>query len=119
MDIDVPETYDWREAHKNCVQPIANIAPNQGNCSSSYVFATMSAVEDRICMNNGGEKVQLSKQEIIDCDVGSFGCVGGYVNKVLQFGRSKGFILEECSPVGGQHSQLSPVHSVHRHGGRG
>lgn len=49
-DIELPETYDWREAHKNCVQPIGNISPNQGNCSASYAFATLSAVEDRICM---------------------------------------------------------------------
>jgi len=42
------------------------------------------------------EKVRLSSQEILDCDVGNNGCEGGHVNKVLQFGINKGFNPEEC-----------------------
>jgi Papain family cysteine protease len=44
------------------------------NCSAtSYIFTTLSAVEDRICMNTN-KTVKLSGQEIIDCDAGSYGC---------------------------------------------
>jgi len=32
----------------------------------------------------------------LECDVGNNGCAGGNVNKVLNFGATKGFNLEEC-----------------------
>jgi hypothetical protein len=65
------------------------------NCSVSYAMAALSAVEDRICMGSNNT-VKLSTQEIIDCDVNQFGCDGGYVNKLLTWGKKKGFITEEC-----------------------
>jgi len=40
--------------------------------------------------------VQLSAQEILDCDDNQFGCEGGYGNKVFTWGKKKGFIAEEC-----------------------
>lgn len=94
MRITVPDTYDWRTEYPDCVQPIMNIG-TIANCSASYAFATISAAEDRICMK-AKEKYRLSTQEIIECDVTNFGCTGGHVNKVLQFGASKGFLPEEC-----------------------
>jgi hypothetical protein len=51
MKIDVPETYDWREAYPRCVQPPSNMGEDK-NCSSTYAFATLSAVQDRICMGS-------------------------------------------------------------------
>ena len=51
MNIEVPETYDWREAYPQCVQPAMNIGSNK-NCSSTYAFATLSAIQDRICMGS-------------------------------------------------------------------
>jgi hypothetical protein len=38
---------------------------------------------------------------LISCDASSYGCEGGYANKVLNFGRKKGFISEECLPYTG------------------
>jgi len=65
-------------------------------------MAVLSTVEDHICMKNGNNTVRLSSQEVIDCDANSYGCSGGYVNKVLQFGRNKGFILDECMEYNGK-----------------
>jgi len=47
-EIEVPDEYDWRKEYPNCVQPTRSIGQN---CSSSYAFASLSAVEDRICMS--------------------------------------------------------------------
>ena len=55
-------------------------------------------VEDRICQLTN-EQVNLSSKEIIDCEVSSQGCEGGYVNRVLNWGKRKGFIPEECLPA--------------------
>jgi cathepsin B len=105
-DIDVPESYDWREAYPDCVQPVRSIGTS---CSASYAFATLSAIEDRICMATNST-VKLSTQEIVDCDAASFGCDGGYVNKVLNWGRKRGFILEECMEYGGTKQECEVDH---------
>ena len=109
-EIDVPESYDWREAYPNCVQETQSIGgPNGGNCSASYAFATLSAVEDRICMGSN-VTVRLSAQEIVDCDSANFGCDGGYVNKVLNWGAKKGFITEECLDYTGKAQECEVDH---------
>lgn len=66
MEIELPESYDWREAYPQCVQEVMDIGANL-NCSSSYAMATLGVVEDRICMATN-KTVKLSTQEIINCD---------------------------------------------------
>lgn len=46
--------------------------------------------------------VDLSAQEIIDCDKGSYHCDGGYVSRVLNWGKRKGFVPEACRPYTGK-----------------
>ena len=40
--------------------------------------------------------VRLSAQEVLDCDKTSESCKGGYVNRVLSWGKRRGFIPETC-----------------------
>ena len=108
MEIELPEAYDWREEYPQCVQVPINIGANF-NCSSSYAFTSLSVVQDKICMSNNNT-IQLSAQEIIDCDGNQFGCEGGYVNKVLNFGKKKGFIQEECMGYNGQKAECEVEH---------
>jgi len=65
------------------------------NCTASYAYSTLSVAEDRICMQ-AKEKIKLSTQEILECDVGNQGCTAGFVNRVLMFGQNKGYVPEEC-----------------------
>lgn len=65
------------------------------NCSASYVMSSLGVVEDRVCMVTN-KTIKLSSQELINCDVNGSGCEGGYVNKVLTWGRKKGYVTEEC-----------------------
>lgn len=63
-ELEIPEAYDWRKIYPNCVEEVTQI---DKSCASSYVHATISAVQDRICM--GAQKlVKLSSEEILDCD---------------------------------------------------
>lgn len=40
--------------------------------------------------------VRLSADEILDCDKTSNACKGGYVNRVLSWGKRRGFVPETC-----------------------
>lgn len=108
MEIALPESYDWRDAYPQCVQQVMNVG-EKTNCSASYVMSTLSAVEDRICMANN-KTIKLSTQEILDCDDNQYGCEGGMVNKVLQWGRKKGFITEECMEYEGVKKECEVDH---------
>jgi len=108
MEIEVPDSYDWREQYPHCVQPVHDIGADR-NCSASYAMATLGVVEDRICMGSN-QTVRLSSQEIIDCDDNEFGCEGGYANKVLTWGKKKGFITEECHEYKGQKNECEIDH---------
>jgi hypothetical protein len=79
------------------------------NCSASYAYTTLGVAEDRICMK-AHEKIRLSTQEILDCDVTSNGCEGGFVNKVLAFGSNKGFLPEECYETAEKQNECEEDH---------
>jgi len=70
---------------------------SQGNCSSTYVLVATSTVADRICQQVK-KPVRLSAQEIITCDRANYHCDGGYVTRALNWGKRKGYILDECLP---------------------
>jgi len=79
------------------------------NCSASYAMTTLSVVEDRICMATN-QTTKLSSQEIIDCDINSMGCEGGYANRVLAWGKKKGFITDECMEYSGSKTECEVDH---------
>jgi cathepsin B len=101
----IPEKYDWREQYPDCVQ----IAQNQGNCSSAYAMTTLSVVADRICQS-AKKQVRLSTQELVSCDNSNYHCDGGYVNRVLNWGKRKGFILEQCLAYNGTKGECDEEH---------
>ena len=96
-DMTIPDSYDFRKDvnRKNWADP-----PRMtGNCTAGHVFSTLSAIEDRICIQNGGkERFRLSTQDVVSWDAMNFACEGGYVSNVLNYGRDRGFVREECFP---------------------
>jgi len=104
--VEIPESYDWRQQYPDCVQEPLTIPQN---CSASYIYSSLSATEDRICMKSN-EKVRLSAQEIIDCDRANNGCTGGNVNKVLTWGKRRGFLPETCYSFVGKDGECPDEH---------
>ena len=49
---------------------------NQGQCGSCWVFSAILSTE-KLHYDTTGQTVDLSHQELIDCDTGNNGCVGG------------------------------------------
>lgn len=89
----IPEEYDWRKVHPHCVRE--SVPMIDRSCASSYVVASQGAVEDRLCRDTG-KLIELSADEVIDCDHTNHGCKGGNANRVLTWGKRKGFIAKEC-----------------------
>ncbi len=73
------------------------------------MLATLSTVEDHICKDTGST-MYLSAQELIDCDKASFGCKGGNANRVLNWGKRKGFIKDSCYPETGEQGECPEDH---------
>ena len=106
VDMEIPESYDWREANEACVQPVRTA---DQECPASYVLQTISAVEDRICSAGSGNPLRISTQELIDCDP-NVECGRGTVNKVLNWGRRRGFVAESCFAPAGKKGECPEEH---------
>jgi cathepsin L len=74
---------DWRT--KGVLPPVRN----QGQCGSPVVFAGIDAIESDYAITTG-KMIDLSLQQVIDCDATSFGCGGqsfdDFENYVAKFG---------------------------------
>lgn len=88
------DKYSFVEKYPNCVSEVLN----QGNCSSSFAFATTGAFSDRYCISNGESKTfRASPQHPLSCDKAtSKGCGGGFVVGALDLGRVAGFVDTDC-----------------------
>ncbi|KAF8029596.1 hypothetical protein BT93_E2117 [Corymbia citriodora subsp. variegata] len=75
---DVPESIDWVE--KGAVNPVMD----QGQCGSYWAFSAIAAVEG-ITQITSGELLDLSEQQLIDCDTQNYGCEGGLPSKAFQY----------------------------------
>mmetsp|Transcript_7174 Transcript_7174/g.11317 ORF Transcript_7174/g.11317 Transcript_7174/m.11317 type:complete len:167 (+) Transcript_7174:276-776(+) len=96
-DPDLPNYYNFREAHPECPSQILD----QGSCGACWSFTAVGSLEDRLCLKSGGEiKVQLSPQDVIDCAFGNYGCEGGYMIPAFDFLISEGASLSSCVPYG-------------------
>ncbi|KAL6961451.1 cathepsin L [Sarracenia purpurea var. burkii] len=75
----LPESVDWRE--KGAVAPVKD----QGRCGSCWAFSTVAAVEG-VNQIATGELIQLSEQELVDCDrTYNAGCNGGLMDYAFEF----------------------------------
>jgi len=67
---DLPDSVDWRK------EGAVTKVKNQGECLSSWAFATTGALEAAWMLSTGpGKLVSLSEQQLVDCIMG--GCEGG------------------------------------------
>ncbi|XP_029431011.1 mexicain-like [Rhinatrema bivittatum] len=73
-----PPNVDWRD--EKCVTAVKD----QGLCGSCWAFATVGTIESRFCIKYG-PLVELSEQQLVDCDYYNGGCCGGYPSSALEY----------------------------------
>jgi len=80
-----PTSYDWGSA--GVVTPVYN----QGQCGSCWAFSATEAIESYWALAGKG-LVQLSMEQIVDCDTTCYGCGGGWPYLAYQYVQQQGGI---------------------------
>lgn len=96
-DKEVPDLVDWRN------DGIVGDVKNQGNCSSSWAFSAVAALEG-LNAQITGNLIQLSEQNLLDCSnrKQSHGCDGGDLFNAFNHVKSKGIDSEKDYPYDGK-----------------
>jgi len=76
----------WVNSQPSIISPVKD----QGrNCSASYAFAVVAALEAAQAKENGLQAIQLSEQQIIDCssvkEYRNYGCLGGTIANTVNY----------------------------------
>ena len=88
------KTIDWRS------WSVVGAVKDQGRCGGDFAFSTAAAAETAYAIKTG-QLYDLSEQYIIDCDVGSFGCGGGFQRSSSLLLATDGAVLEKDYPYVG------------------
>ncbi|XP_071325532.1 cathepsin K-like [Trachinotus anak] len=85
---DLPESIDYRE--KGMVTSVKD----QGSCGSCWAFSAVGALEGQLARTTG-QLLDLSPQNLVDCDQESKGCGGGDMTRAFEYVQENGGINSE------------------------
>uniref|UniRef100_A0ACD5UWW2 Uncharacterized protein n=1 Tax=Avena sativa TaxID=4498 RepID=A0ACD5UWW2_AVESA len=90
-------------------------AKAQGACDCCWAFAAVATVES-LNKIKGGELLDLSEQELVDCNLaGQNGCKSGHIEVALRWFQSKGGAVTEATyPYGERQGQCKTTDSASR-----
>lgn len=83
------ENKDWRYLWNN--------VRNQAGCGSCWAFATVAVLEG-FYMLKYNQQIDLSEQQLIDCNTTNFGCQGGNFNKSFKYAKKNAVVDENSYP---------------------
>lgn len=85
----LPEAFNWRDSD------VVTSVKQQRDCGSCWAFSAVANIESQYYMKNK-RYVDLSEQQIVDCDPINNGCNGGLMSWAMEYVmRSGGVQLEE------------------------
>jgi C1A family cysteine protease len=91
----LPKEFDWTKIKPECFTPVIN----QSNCGSCFIFATVSVLEERICIHSAGKVlVNLSQQDVLSCDTNHDKCNGGSLGNTWEYLENVGTCSYSCKP---------------------
>jgi C1A family cysteine protease len=75
-----PQSYDWRD------KKVVTAVKNQAQCGSCWAFSATEAIESAwIIAGHANSSINLSPQQIVDCDTTDAGCNGGWPDKAMTY----------------------------------
>nr|Q9WGE0.1 RecName: Full=Viral cathepsin; Short=V-cath; AltName: Full=Cysteine proteinase; Short=CP; Flags: Precursor [Hyphantria cunea nucleopolyhedrovirus]AAD31760.1 cysteine proteinase [Hyphantria cunea nucleopolyhedrovirus] len=72
-----PLEFDWRRLNK------VTSVKNQGICGACWAFATLASLESQFAIKHN-QLINLSEQQLIDCDYVDAGCNGGLLHTAYE-----------------------------------
>jgi len=94
---DPPTSFDWRFEKRNN-QDVISYVKDQGQCGSCWAFSITEAVESAQVISNTGALLDLSPQQVVDCDTADQGCDGGWPLTAYQYIQAKGQETDDDYP---------------------
>ncbi|CAG9566499.1 unnamed protein product [Danaus chrysippus] len=91
FNVTAPAAFDWRD------KGVVTRVKIQKHCGSCWAFSTTGNVESINAIKNGN-LVELSEQQLVDCDTDSNACKYGYPERAQQYLVSNGAMSEESYP---------------------
>lgn len=91
-DDDDDFVFDKDENYPNW-ESIMPEARNQKGCGSCWAFSTLGALEGSYSIKFG-KKINLSRQDIVDCDTKNYACDGGVTEWALDYLKANGVTYE-------------------------
>ena len=88
-------TCDWKA--RGAVSPVVS----QGGCGSCWAFAAAASAEANYYIKHGGNFLDLSEQQSVDCVTASNGCGGGHSNYAFDYHKTAGWVSEADYPYSG------------------
>jgi cathepsin F len=85
-----PKSFDWRD------KGVVTSVKNQGSCGSCFSFAVSANLESLYAMKNK-KLLDLSEQQIVNCDKLDYGCNGGFMANTYKYIKSAGGMGLESS----------------------
>jgi cathepsin F len=90
LNDELPLNFDWRS--KNAVTPVKD----QGQCGSCWAFSATEEIESQWILK-GHPAVELSPQQIVDCDKTDGGCGGGDTPTAYEYAIKAGGMEKESN----------------------
>uniref|UniRef100_A0A6P7G4E7 Cathepsin L-like proteinase n=1 Tax=Diabrotica virgifera virgifera TaxID=50390 RepID=A0A6P7G4E7_DIAVI len=102
-NLQVPTEVDWRNKKADLG------VRNQGSCGSCWAFSAVGAIEGQLAIHKK-QHVQLSEQELVDCDTVNEGCNGGLMTDAFNYVKRHGLAAESKYKYTGKRGSCKNVH---------
>lgn len=89
---------DWRD------QGVVNPVKDQGTCGSCWAFAVIGSLESHWALKTSS-LLQMSEQQLVDCDTTDMGCGGGSLHKAYTWASDQDMCKSSGYPYEAKHGE--------------